>query len=181
MSRKLPRLTLAGLLAVLSAALPAEEVCMKRVFNEYCLGGDMDAQVRAPKPVIHQQREGDRFAVVYADGDGSAYVMSFKGRIYKVLRRYDPSTILRFNDLEKILTGKYGPPNDLSRYPAYARNRASRIGAIRRGEGRAELVWEPRGEPWAVTLAWNRELGLHLYYTAKELDAQMEMAAESGL
>lgn len=181
MSRKLPGVLLAGVLALASGGLAAEETCMKRVFNEYCLGGDMDAQVRKPQPVLHQQREGERFAVIYPDGDGSVYVMAFRGRIYKVLRRYDPSTILRFNDLETILTAKYGPPADQSRYPPYARNRASRVGAIRRGEGRAELVWEPPGEEWSVTLAWNRELGLNLFYLAKDLDARQEQAAESGL
>ncbi len=181
MSRKLRQLLLAPIIGMASFGALAEESCLKVVFDGYCLGGDMSAQLTKDPRYVQQERNGDRFAVVYSLGQESIYVLAYHNRIYKVLHRYDPTTVLRFNDLETILRGKYGPPQDLSRYPGYAHNRAARIGAIRRGEGEAELLWTPAGQPWSVTLGWTRELGITLDYRAKALDAEQRRAASAGL
>ncbi len=175
------RMLLAPLIAMVSLGARAEEACLKVVFDSYCLGGDMEAQMTSAPRFVQQERNGERLAVVYTVGRESTYVMAYRGRIYKVLRRYDPATVLHFTDLQTILTGKYGEPQDRSRYPAYARNRASRIGAIRRGEGDSELVWTPDGQAWSVTLSWTRELGVALDYRAKALDEAQRHAADAGL
>jgi hypothetical protein len=172
---------LPALVAALPMAAAAEESCVRRVFGEYCLGGQISDQMRKDPQFVHQQREGEHFAVIYVKGQETIYVMAFKERIYKVLRRYDSPTVLRFLDLKRLLTDKYGVPEDLSRYPGYARNRASKMGAIRRGEGYAELVWTPEGVDWKVTLGWTRELGLTLDYRIKELDEAQRAAGTAGL
>jgi len=173
------------LLAALVAAVPivavAEDACVKRVFGNYCLGGQISEQTRKDPKFVHQQQEGDRFAVVYVEGDEKIYVMAYKQRIYKVLRRYDSPTVLRYSDLQTLLTDKYGPPQDLSRYPGYAKNRASKMGAIRRGEGYAELLWAPEGVDWSITLGWTRELGLTLDYRVKDLDEEQRATSTARL
>jgi len=178
---RLWRLLLAPLLAIAPVGAQAEQSCLKVVFDGYCLGGDMEAQMSNEPRFVQEERKGDRLAVVYTAGRESTYVLSYRGRIYKVLRRFDPPTLLRFTDLKTILSGKYGDPRDRSRYPAYARNRAARIGAIRRGEGDAELVWTPSGQPWSATLSWTRELGVALDYRVKALDEAQRRAADAGL
>jgi len=181
MSRMIQWTLLAALVAVPPIAAVAGEACAKRVFGDYCLGGQISEQIRKDSKFFHQQREGDRFAVIYVEGDERIYVMAYKERIYKVLRQYDSPTALRYSDLQTLLTDKYGPPQDLSRYPGYAKNRASRMGAIRRGEGYAELRWAPEGVDWSMTLGWTRELGLTLDYRVKGLDEEQRAASTARL
>jgi hypothetical protein len=165
--------SLAALLWGAAGALPAkaEETCLKQVFDGYCLGGDYRALLaRSPLPV-HQQREGDSEAAIYMDGPERLYVMAFRGQIYKLVRQYRPSTQMRYDDLTELLTQKYGPAQDRSRFPQYAESRGARIAAIRRGDGRAERFWNP-GQGWSVELSWTRELGLALAYVHDQLDAE---------
>ena len=126
-------------------------------------------------------REKHRTAVIYSEGRQRYYAMSFDGRIYKILRTFDPATQLRFNDLQALLKRKYGNPDDHSHYPDYARSPALKLGAIRRGEGRARLTWSPSGQGWDVVLSWTREMGLTLAYVDRERQASMRSAFEEAL
>jgi hypothetical protein len=171
------------LLSMLLLPLPgiqAEEQCLKVVFNQYCLGGDI-RQLQRQKPFyIHQQREGERFALVYGEGREKVYVLSYQNRIYKVVRQYQPATRLNYLDLKDLLTSKYGMPKDLSQYPERAKGLAAKIGAIRRGEGRALLTWKPPEQEWYLELGWNREMGLNLAYIIDRLDGKQRLTREDG-
>jgi len=158
----------------------AAETCLKLVFNQYCLGGEVNVLVQQRPAFSFQQRQEDRFAVVYPDGRESVYVLSFRGRIYKVLRKFASATILKYDEMLDLLNAKYGRSQDLSRFPAYVRSDASKIGAIRRGDGRAMHRWQPAGQAWSLTLTWTRELGLAVAYVADELAAAQEAAAAEG-
>lgn len=159
----------------------AAEPCLKRVFNHYCLGGDVQAQIAQPPPPLFQQPDGERLAVVYQEGRERTYVMAFRGRIYKVVREYYPATQVKFDDLYTQLRVKYGEGEDRSRFPSYARTPASRLGAIRRGDGRAVHHWEAAAEGFSMELGWNRELGLTLSYLATDLAAQVGQLIDQGL
>lgn len=164
------------------AALPAaaQQSCLKQVFGRFCLGGDFSQQLRQPPAPLFNQKDGDREAAIYAGVRGRRYVMAFRGRIYKVVKEERPSTELHFKDMTAMLTGKYGQPEDHSRYPHYANSRGARMVAIRRGEAKAAMVWRP--EPgWHVELSWTRELGVALSYVADELDMQRRQAMEQRL
>lgn len=164
-----PRLRLGAILiGLLLAPLGgyAEEDCLKLVFNRYCLGGDVNQSLRKnPQPLI-QQPQGERLALIYPENRERIYVLAFRGRIYKVLRRYRHATQLKYEDR--------------SEFPEYARNAASRLGAIRRGEGRATHVWEPQDAAWHIELDWTREMGLTLAYIANALDQQQKRATQQG-
>ncbi len=178
--RLLGGLLAAGLSFATATALGGDS-CLKRVFNHYCLGGDVQAQLGQPPPPLFQQPDGDRLALVYQEGRERTYVMAFRGRIYKVVREYYPATQVKFDDLYTQLRGKYGEGEDRSRFPSYARSPASRLGAIRRGDGRAVHHWDAEGEGFFMELVWNRELGLTLSYWATDLAAQMSQALDQGL
>ena len=153
--------------------------CWKRVFNLYCLGGDIQQLAREQPRFAYQQAQGQHFALIYTEGRDQIYVMAYKGRIYKVLRRHEPATRLRFEELKGLLNDKYGSARDESLYPAYARLPSSRTGAILRGEGKALLVWRP-DPAWRVELSWTREGGLSLAYLANDLDAEQNKALQGG-
>ncbi len=161
--------------------LSAGEPCLKLVFNEYCLGGDIDQLMLQRKGYVHQEQEGERRALIYADDRDLIYVLAFQGRIYKVVRKYGSETLITFEDLLRLLNDKYGPSSDESRYPAYVRSQASKIGAIRRGDGRERHSWRPQGQPWLVRLSWTRELGLALEYVADQLANEQSRLQAEGL
>ncbi len=157
-----------------------QTTCRKLVFGRFCLGGDFNALLQRTPAPLFTQKEGERHAAVYTGVHGRRYVMSFRGRIYKVLKEDRPSTELHFNDMTALLSEKYGQPEDRSHFPHYAVSRGARIIAIRRGEAKAAMVWRPESG-WRVELSWTRELGVALSYVAEELDAQRRQAEEQGL
>ena len=174
------RILLLGLLMWLAAPSFAQEPCLKLVFGLYCLGGDVNPLLReTPKPVL-QQKDGERLALVYTDGRERLYVMAFRSRIYKVLKRYRTATQLKYEDLYAILRNKYGAGEDRSRFPDYAINPAGKLGSIRRGEGRAVHFWKV-DPAWSVELAWTREMGLALSYIATDINAEQRAEHESEL
>ena len=120
-------------------------------------------------------------ALVYPDGKDRLYVLGYRGRIYKVVRKYSSATLLKFEDLLGLLTRKYGTSSDASVFPGYARSQASKIGAIRRGDGRAAYVWQPQGQQWRILLSWTREFGVAVEYIAEHLSGAKQLQEESGL
>lgn len=179
--RRAPGWLLAALLWLTSGTSAAADACLKRIFNHYCLGGDVQVQLAQPPPPLFQQPEGDRLAVVYQEGRERTYVMAFRGRIYKVVREYYPATQVTFDDLYTLLRSKYGEGEDRSRFPSYARTPSSRLGAIRRGDGRAMHRWDVPQDGYHMELAWNREQGLTLAYLATDLGTQVGQVLDQGL
>jgi hypothetical protein len=170
---------LIGLLLLPLAGYP-DQTCLKLVFNRYCLGGDVNQWLHTnPQPLVRHP-QGERLALIYPENRERVYVLAFRGQIYKVLRRYRQATQLKYEDLYALLRDKYGLGEDRSEFPEYALNAASRLGAIRRGEGRATHVWEPQDAPWHIELNWTREMGLTLAYIADALDEQQQRATEQG-
>ncbi len=163
-----------------AAAVAAQATCLKQVFGRFCLGGDINVLLQQAPAPLFTQRDGERHAAKYVGIHGRRYVMAFRGRIYKVVKEDRPSTELHFNDMTTLLSEKYGPPEDHSRFPHYAKTRGARTVSIRRGEGKAAMVWRPQAG-WHVELSWTRELGVALSYIADELDAQRRQAMEQGL
>lgn len=157
----------------------AAEDCLKQVFERYCLGGDIQVLLRqGPKPQF-QHKDGERLAYIFHEGPERIYVLAFRDRIYKVVRRYRAATQLRFEDLYALLRGKYGPGEDRSRFPPYATTAARRLGSIRRGDGQAVHYWKP-ADSWYIELSWTREMGLALAYVAIALEEEQEAAVEQG-
>ena len=118
--------------------------------------------------------------MIYADGQINVFVLAFKGRIYKIVRRYRPATRMRFEDMKQLLENKYGSGADESRFPEDAENTAAKVGAVYRGDGRMQFKWQPKPE-WSVTLQWDRESGLNLNYLATDLEAEAVEALRQGL
>jgi len=154
------------------------DACLKQVFGDYCLGGDV-SRLEARQPML-RQNDGERFALVFQEGPERVYVLAFRGRIYKVLRRYRVTTQLRFDDIYSLLRDKYGEGNDRSRFPPYATTPSRRLGSIRRGDGSASRYWKVT-QDWHIELTWTRELGIALAYVATALDRQQQEVAEGGL
>ncbi len=162
-------------------AADGSDACLKLVFGDYCLGGSMQQLLQQRPYGMPAQQNGDRTAVIYLEGRERTYVMAYKGRIYKVLRTFEPSSQVKLKDLRERLVSKYGDYRDRSIYPGYARTQASRIGSIRRGEGELQYVWRVPDGSWRVELAWTRKLGISLAYLANELDRQQQEVLDEGL
>lgn len=171
-------LTLGLVLAAVPASAVAAQECLKLVFNRWCLGGDSKELAQQQPPAMFQQ-DGERTASIYYEGGEKDYVLAWRGRIYKVLRQYRIESQLRYEELYGLLRDKYGPGEDRSRFPGYAKTPGRRQIAIRRGEGRAAHVWQVT-DSWHIELSWSRELGLALAYIADALDRQQAAAHRSG-
>jgi hypothetical protein len=174
---------LLSLLSVQSASWAADGsgVCLKKVFGEFCLGGSMQ-QLQQQRPYgMRSQQNGQRSAVVFPEGRERTYVMAYQGRIYKVLHTFEPTGRVKLKELRERLEAKYGAHRDLSQYPGYARSLASKIGAIRRGEGELSYLWQGPEGHWSVQLTWTRELGIALAYLANELNQNQLRAMQSDL
>jgi hypothetical protein len=163
------------------AAAEATGSCLKQVFDDYCLGGSMRQLLQRRPGGIPAQHDGERSAVVYLHGRERTYVMAYQGRIYKILHTFEPANQLKLKELRQRLEAKYGPYRDLSHYPGYARSLATKIGAIRRGDGELRHSWQSQDGSWRIELAWTRKLGISLAYLANELDARQREALDGGL
>lgn len=169
------------LLLVLAApGARADDACFKLVFGRYCLGGDVTALSPQWGQPSFRESEGDRVGLVYQDGPEQLYVLAFRGRIYKVVRRYRAATQLRYDDIYSALRQKYGEGEDRSLFPPYATTPARRLGSIRRGDGRAVSYWQP-APGWSIELSWTREMDIALAYIATELDQEQRAAMDGGL
>ncbi len=171
--------TVASAPAQAPAQAPAKDPCIKQVFGLYCLGADANSLLRQHPPT-NQERDGDRLALIYDQGQEQDYVMAFRGTIYKVVRQFRVETQLKFQDLYNQLREKYGPGEDRSLFPGYADNPASRQGSIRRGDGKAIHVWNP-ADTWRIELTWTREFGLTLAYVDNARDAEQRASVQRGL
>ena len=156
-----------------------QDGCIKQVFGLYCLGADANALLRQ-RPPTSQERDGERLALIYDQGTEQDFVMSFRGRVYKVVRQFRIETQLKYQDIYAQLREKYGAGEDRSLFPGYAETPASRQGSIRRGDGKAIHVWTP-AENWRIELTWTREFGLSLAYVDNALEAQQRAAVQRGL
>jgi len=145
------------------------------VFDRYCLGSDFDSFLRQMPPPLMQTNDQAGQGAIYLEERERVYVLAFHGRIYKIVRQYRPSTQARFDELDRLVVDKYGPPQDSSQFPSYASSKTARIVAIRRGDGRALHVW-PSQEGWRLELSWTREIGIALSYIAEQLDAERRKA-----
>ena len=162
-------------------AANSREACLKKVFGEYCLGGSLQQLIQQQPHGMRSQESGERSAVVYPEGRERTYVMAYHGRIYKILHTFDPSNRVKLKELRERLEAKYGSYRELSQYPGYARTLASKIGAIRRGEGKLSHIWQSPDGNWSIELSWSRELGIALAYLANQLNQTQLEAMEKGL
>ena len=162
-------------------AANSSEACLKKVFGEYCLGGSMQQLLRQRPHGMRSQENSERSAVVYPEGRERTYVMAYQGRIYKILHTFDPTNRVKLKELRERLETKYGAYRNHSQYPGYARTLASKIGAIRRGEGELSYIWQSPDENWSIELSWTRELGIALAYLANQLNQAQLEAVERGL
>jgi hypothetical protein len=169
--------TLVWGLGLAAGGAGAEGECLKLVFGRYCLGGDVGPLVQGPLQPLARETEGKGLALVFAEEADQVYVLSYAGRIYKVLRSHRVATQLRFEEILALLRQKYGPGEDRSRFPEGASTPGRRLAAIRRGEGRVLQVWRP-SDAWHIELSWTRETGLALASVADVIAA--ERAAELG-
>ena len=162
-------------------AASSSEACLKKVFGEYCLGGSMQLLIQQRPHGMRSQQNGERSAVVYPEGRERTYVMAHKGRIYKILHTFEPTNRVKLKELRDRLEAKYGAYRDLSQYPGYARTLAAKIGAIRRGEGELNYIWQSPDANWTIELTWTRELGIALAYLANQLNQAQLEEMEQGL
>jgi len=162
------------------AAVQAAEGCLKLVFNQYCLGGDLQQLKRQEPDFVHQQQEGERSGVIYPDGRERVYVLALRNRIYKVVRKFHPSTGLKYKGSASHSRRNLRTTQELSQFPEYAKGLGSKIGSIRRGEGQVLLVWQPQGGTWRVELGWTREMGLNLAYIANQQDSDQQKIDQLG-
>ncbi len=181
MPRPGARLLFVLLLIGISGVSRSDEGCMKKVFGHYCLGGDIQQLMQQYPTGMPSQQQGERSAVVYREGREHTYVMAFQGKIYKVVHNYEPVNQATFKDLHKRLESKYGAYLDHSHYPGYARTKASKISAIRRGEGILKLIWSNPERPWRIELEWTRKLGISISYLANDLEEKQKAAMIEGL
>lgn len=157
----------------------AANACIKKVFGLYCLGADVNAVLRQ-RPPTTQERDGERLALIYDQGQEQDYVLAYQGTVYKVVRQFRIETQLKFQEIYGQLREKYGPGEDRSLFPGYADTAARRQGSIRRGDGKAIHTWAP-AEDWRIELTWTREFGLALAYVDNTLEGKQRAAVQRGL
>ena len=143
-------------------------VCLKEVFNTYCLGGDANALADP----ISIDASGSVEKRIYPE---ATIVTSFKGKVASVTRMYDSMTWLQFSSLRSKLEGIYGEPNDFSYYPSYVDSPESKSTAIAVGEAKASLEWPQEG--WTLSLMWFKDAA-GILYEHDDLKRMMDAMSE---
>jgi hypothetical protein len=174
------RFWILSLLAAVFAAVPLAGVagaqgeggkgtpeCLLKVFGTWCLGG--------PIPEGYKQKEGEIY--VYDGDDGHQVILNaFAGRTMSVSRLYRPDGWDVYRDLLARLTTKYGPGEDRSEYPGYAKDDSTREIAIGAQSGSATHYWD-QGD-WFLMLLWSRRGGITVSYYHKALHSESLAAAD---
>jgi hypothetical protein len=171
-----------GLLCVPIIAVGAETpLCIRQVFQDYCLGGTLTRQLEQNPVEMQPRSKGERRGVIYHKDNEKIYVMAYKGIIYKILHTFEPESLVTLRELQRHLQRKYGRYEDRSEYPEETQNKSRQVNYIRRGEGELRYVWQLPGHAWRVELGWTRRLGVTVTYFVNELDEMQEAATLQGL
>lgn len=159
--------------ALLAATVTtAQAQCLKEVFNQFCLGGELTAE----------QLVGSRYSEI-KDGKGSAaftaegtltFVRVFDNKVETIVRAHQPATGLRYTDLKARLINIYGTPKTLRQMPDFATDLSGMELAINTGRGRIMDVWQLDG--WSVRLIWNSSKSVDLVYQHDGLVSQRRKA-----
>ena len=159
-----------------SCSISQADGCVKKVFGEYCLGGDIATVVASALPAHDKTKKGIR-VVRYRDGENIIFLRSINGRIATVGKYNKPPTMLTYGWLLTQLQEKYGPGEDMSYFlPGYA-DTASREASILLGKGVAKHKWQNVG--WSILLSWaNRRAGIVLQYEHDELGDKMRKLSQ---
>lgn len=154
--------------------------CLKMVFNDYCLGGDLKAIIDR-NPPDDVSRDGDATYIIYKESaDETVSINAIEGKVAVVGKFMQPGSWLNYRSWKARLEEIYGAGDDRSYFPDYANSDSSKATAISLGKGRALHVWD-QGE-WMIALAWrDREFGINLGYMHKALMDVMKNRQDAGL
>ena len=140
------------------------EPCVKRVFNQFCLGGAANTLMSAEPTTTKQEDDGTTLYEFSVSGK-HVNVLAKDDTIIAVERYEPPGNWLNFTDWKVKLVRLYGRATDQSTFPAYATSRSSRLNALKAGKGVAKASWSEPG--WSVTLVWKEPEFIRLKYTLK--------------
>jgi hypothetical protein len=140
------------------------ETCVKRVFNQFCLGGAANTLMSAEPTTTKQEDDGTTLYEFSVSGK-HVNVLAKDDTIIAVERYEPPGNWLNFTDWKVKLVRLYGRATDQSTFPAYATSRSSRLNALKAGKGVAKASWSEPG--WSVTLVWKEPEFIRLKYTLK--------------
>ncbi len=141
------------------ATATGEPDCAKRVFGQYCLGGDASALELTPV-------EGAEGRFTDAAGNPDTQLDIAAGRITAVERRVEPGGWREYDVWKKRLERLYRSGLNVSTFPRYAASRSSQLNAIRSGRGSARTDWPQTG--WLLSLIWREPEAIHLRYELDE-------------
>lgn len=138
--------------------------CVKRVFNEFCLGGDLTEQQKANAQVVTGNDSQLRFA---QHPKGPILIDRNEGQITSVTRLIKPGSWLNFTDWKVKLVRIYGRDQSQNNFPLSATSRSSKLNAINANKGYALSVWPQSG--WHIALKWDDARHITLQYKLDKL------------
>ncbi len=156
-----------AILTCLTAPTVNADDCIKKVFNRYCLGGDIEDSLAgiATEPKV---LELDNNQILYTlDTNGKTLrITSENSIVQRVVREEKPGGWINYTAWKVKLIRLYGRGKDLSSFPPYASSRSSRLNAINAGRGSAEFRWDQDG--YSIALVWKNPGFLELQYVLEE-------------
>ena len=153
--------------------------CMKKVFYDYCLGGDIKELLKNTSPDKDITKRGVRH-LFYKDGEEMTMVTGWNGKIIAVAKLHKPASWMNYYQFKSKLKEKYGDGKDESHFPEYANSEISKRTAIELGNGQAQHAWD-QGE-WKVILTWSdSDLGISISYHHRQLYSEMQENLGDGL
>lgn len=158
-----------------SSQLVADEAnCVKLVFNNFCLGGNIanvtvepdienDVTTDAENTSQSLTEEPSTQKNTYLWRDKTVLVEYSDEIIVAVTRLETPGTWLNYTSWKTKIVRQYGRGEDRSTFPAYATSRSSRLNALNSGRGFAAMAWPQSG--WQVEMLWRDQRHIELRYS----------------
>lgn len=165
--RYFPKYTLLFLTCTFAPAVMSAETCVKLVFSEFCLGGQISPQSLENRLKLIQQK--DEIFHYFSAADKRIIVSTHQNKIVAVERQEVPGSWLNFTAWKVKLVRLYGRAKDQSSLPSYATSRSSRFNVIKAGKGVAQVSWPQKN--WTVTLRWDDPAFIRLQYTLEQSQA----------
>lgn len=164
--------------SVLTTSNAIADQCLKKVFNKYCLGGEIVKITNARKPDGTLDDKGAGI-IIYQDPKGITVINTWKGLIHIVAREYTPGTMLVFNDKLEKLSSKYREGKSESYYPHKVSSDGMRQLFIKNGEARERVRWQMEG--WNVVLNYDNPSKVGLIYFHNAISEDRSKNIDEGL
>ncbi len=162
----------ASMIFMLSPTMSMADGCIKKIFDRFCLGADMDKTAAKDKP--EKVRKRKYYTSFEYEIDRDLVILSGKNKVATIFRKFKTSNYSTYKNLVSQLVETYGKGVDDSVFENKPGSDLEKRNEVLAGRGKLARIWD-QGD-WSVRIVWHRtkydkfgKTSLWLKYGVKDL------------